>query len=111
MVQQYCWVFTFIVFVGNGWLALVTAHLPHLRLLSLKKCYRVCDEYVAELMAAVPELVVINCSGEVVGGMGSKQLEAAYKCSKSEKYDIITNHYGYTPSVRYNIIRQWALDK
>jgi hypothetical protein len=54
-------------------------------------------------VAAVPELVVINCAEEIVGGMGNKQLEAAY--SKLEPtYKVITTD-------AYDIIRQWALDR
>jgi hypothetical protein len=49
----------FLVFVGNGWLALVPSHLPSLSQLSLENCESMCDEYVQELMAAKPELEVI----------------------------------------------------
>jgi len=45
------------VFVGQGWLALVPSHLPHLRELYLEGC-DVCDKYIEELVAAVPELKV-----------------------------------------------------
>jgi hypothetical protein len=44
---------------GEGWLALVPSHLPHLRRLGLNYCYEVRAEYVDELVAAVPELEVI----------------------------------------------------
>jgi len=47
------------VFVGEGWLALLPSHLPRLRRLCLMWC-GVCDKYVEELMAAVPELKVIR---------------------------------------------------
>jgi len=50
--------FTFIFFVGNGWLALVPSHLPHLREFSLVFCDNVCNVYVEELMAALPDLKV-----------------------------------------------------
>ena len=53
-------VYSYLVFVGNEWLALVPSHLPHLRALFLKQCYKVCDKYVEELIAAVPELKVIK---------------------------------------------------
>jgi hypothetical protein len=46
------------VFVG-GFLALVPSHLPHLRLLYLD-CGNVRDEYVEELVSAIPELEVIK---------------------------------------------------
>jgi hypothetical protein len=49
-------VYIYLVFVGEGWLALVPSHLPHLRELCLKACYNVCGNYVRELVAAVPEL-------------------------------------------------------
>jgi len=52
-------VYIYLVSVGEGWLALVPSHLPHLRELSLLGC-GVCDEYVEELVAAVPELKVIR---------------------------------------------------
>jgi len=47
------------VFLGEGWLALVPSHLPGLSQLSLENCYKMCDDYVEELMAAEPELEVI----------------------------------------------------
>jgi len=52
--------FTFIVFVGNGWLTQVPSHLPHLRELCLDDCVSVHAEYIEELKAAVPELIVTN---------------------------------------------------
>jgi len=52
-------VHSYLVFVGEGWLALVPSHLPHLRRLGLNYCYEVRAEYVDELVAAVPELEVI----------------------------------------------------
>jgi hypothetical protein len=65
-MQQYCWMYVFILFVGEGYLALVPSHLPHLRLLCLVGCNSVCDKYVQELVAAVPELKVIFRGGKVV---------------------------------------------
>jgi hypothetical protein len=53
-------VYSYLVFVGEGYLALVPSHLPHLRVLCLSGCDYVCDKYVEELMAAVPELKVIK---------------------------------------------------
>ena len=46
------------MFVGEGWLALVHSHLPQLRQLDLSACFNVCDKYVEELVAAVPELEI-----------------------------------------------------
>jgi hypothetical protein len=51
-------VYNYLVFVGEEWLALVPSCLPHLRELCLVDCDNVCDEYVKELVAAVPELQV-----------------------------------------------------
>ena len=53
-------VYIYLVFVGEGWLALLPSHLPQLRELCLEGCINVCDKYVEELMAAVPELKVIR---------------------------------------------------
>jgi hypothetical protein len=53
-------VYIYLVFVGEGYLALVSSHLPNLRVLGLKDCNNVRDEYVEELAAAVPELKVIK---------------------------------------------------
>jgi hypothetical protein len=53
-------VYVYFVFVGKGFFALVPSYLPHLRRLCLNGCYKVRDEYVEELVAAVPELVVIK---------------------------------------------------
>jgi hypothetical protein len=49
-------VYSYLVFVGEGWLAQLPSHLPHLRRLYLMGCINVCDKYVEELLAAVPEL-------------------------------------------------------
>jgi len=48
------------VYVGEGWLALVPSHLPQLRELGLVLCDNVCNKYLEELVAAVPELKVIK---------------------------------------------------
>jgi len=53
-------VYIHLVFVGEGYLALVSTCLPHLRKLVLVGCYNVCDECVEELVAAVPELEIIK---------------------------------------------------
>jgi len=60
-MQQWCWIFfNYLVFLGEGWLALVPSHSPQLRLLRFDYCYSVCDKYVEELVAAVPELKIIK---------------------------------------------------
>jgi len=48
----------YLVFVGEGWLALVPLHLTHLRELILVACDNLHGEYVEELMVALPELDV-----------------------------------------------------
>jgi hypothetical protein len=53
-------VYIYLVFVGEGRLALVPSHLPHLRELRLAGCDDVCDGYVEEIVGAVPELKVIR---------------------------------------------------
>jgi hypothetical protein len=50
--------YSYLVFVGNGWLTLVPSSLPHLKKLCLWACYKMVDKYVEELMAAVPDLEV-----------------------------------------------------
>jgi hypothetical protein len=52
------YVYSYLVFAGNGWLELVPKHLPHFRVFCLAGCYNVCDVYVEVLMAALPELEV-----------------------------------------------------
>ena len=59
-------VYSHLVFVGEGYLALVPSCLPHLRLLCLVGCNNVCDKYLEELVAAVPELEVIGRGGRIV---------------------------------------------
>jgi ribosomal protein S24E len=59
-------------------------------------------KYIAELVAAAPELVVINCQGKIVGGLRNKVLEALYN-QKEPTYQIYER--------AYDIIRQWALDR
>jgi hypothetical protein len=51
-------VYSYLVFAGEGYLALVPSQLPHLRHLCLVGCKNVCRKYVDELMAAAPELKV-----------------------------------------------------
>jgi len=67
-------VYTYLVFVGKGYLAQLPSHLPHLRRLSLLGCIDVCDKYVEELVAAAPHLEVINIRGKIVR---NKHLETA----------------------------------
>jgi len=59
-------VYRYLVFVGEGYLALVPSVLPHLRQLCLMGCYNVCDDYIEELVAAAPNLVVIRCRSKIV---------------------------------------------
>jgi hypothetical protein len=84
-------------------MALLPAYLPQLRLLCLEKCNDVCGKDIAELMAALPELVVINRERKIVGELRDKHLEAV--CSKLAPIsDRVTTGV-------YDIIRQWALDR
>ena len=53
-------VYSYLVLVGNEWLALLPSHLPNLRRLHLVGCFNVSDKDVEELAAAVPELEVKN---------------------------------------------------
>jgi len=53
-------VYIYLVFVGEGWLSLVSSHLRHLRKIILVGCDNLRDEYLEELMADVPELLVIR---------------------------------------------------
>jgi hypothetical protein len=86
---------TFVVFVGDGWLALVPAHLPHLRVLRLQWCDTVGDENIEKLMAAAPEVAVINRWGKIVGEVSDK---------------LRRMFCGQGTECSYAIIRQWALD-
>jgi hypothetical protein len=65
-------VYIYIVFVGKDYSALVPSHLPHLRLLLLEQCGDVRDEYLEELVAAVPDLVVTNYYGDIVEAVKNK---------------------------------------
>ena len=71
-------IYSYLVFVGKGHLALVPSHLPHLRLLILDFRSDVRDEDVEELVAAAPELTVMNASGYSVGAIRNKLLESTY---------------------------------
>jgi hypothetical protein len=53
-------VYSYLLFVGKGWLALVPSRLPHLRVLCLLGCNNVFDKFVEELKAAAPELKVFK---------------------------------------------------
>jgi len=50
-------VYIHLVFVGNGYAALVPSNLPRLRELSFMECENVGAKYVKELEAAVPKVV------------------------------------------------------
>jgi hypothetical protein len=50
----------YLLILSEGWLELVPSHLPHLRLLDLWESRNVCHEYLTNLMAALPELRVMN---------------------------------------------------
>jgi len=66
-----------IVFVGKDYFALVPSRLPHLRLLDLEQCDNVCDEYLEELVIAVPELVVIDYYGDTVEAVKNKPTKSS----------------------------------
>jgi hypothetical protein len=51
-------VYIYLVFVGEGFLALAPSLLPHLRKLRFDGCRNVRNKYVKKLVAAVPELKV-----------------------------------------------------
>jgi hypothetical protein len=53
-------VYIYLVFVGEGWLAQVPSHVPHLRILCLEYCLHICDKYIKELKAVLPELKVVK---------------------------------------------------
>jgi len=53
-----------LVFVGNGYSALVPSNLPRLGELSLMECEKVRTEYVKELEAAVPKVVFYRFIGK-----------------------------------------------
>ena len=73
-------IYSYLVFVGKVHLALVPSHLPHLRLLILDFRENVRDEEVEELVAAAPELTVMNICGRTVGAMMNKLQERTYEC-------------------------------
>jgi len=56
-------VYSCLVFVCEGWLALVAYICHTCDNWLLKGCYKMRAEYVEELVAAVPELEIINCRG------------------------------------------------
>jgi hypothetical protein len=99
MVQLYCWVFTFVVFVGDGWMALVPAHLPHLRVLGLNVCRIVNEENIEQLVAAMPELVVIDGWNSPVGAWKGKVPYKLMDCNGCFTHD------------GYDVLRKWALEK
>ena len=58
-------VYIYVVFVGKDYTTLVLSHLPNLRRLDVVQ-RDVCDEYSEELVAALPELVVVHDCGDIV---------------------------------------------
>ena len=73
-------IYSYLVFVGKGYLALVPSHLPHLRLLIWDFRIDVRDKDVEELVAAAPELTVMDTWGCTVGAMMNKLQERTYEC-------------------------------
>jgi len=59
-------VYSYLVFVGEGYLAVVPSCLSHLRKLCLWACVNVIYKYVEELMAAVPELKITKLPSNLV---------------------------------------------
>jgi hypothetical protein len=53
-------IYIYLVFVGEGYLAIVPSHLPHLRRLCLKGCSSVCGKYIEELVVDLPQVKVIK---------------------------------------------------
>jgi hypothetical protein len=53
-------IYSYRVFVGEGWLPLVPSYLPHLRWMCLSLCGKVPYKNIEELMAAAPELEVTS---------------------------------------------------
>ena len=95
--------YIYLVFVGEC-LALVPSHLPHLRRLCLDYSDNVRDEYLGELMSAVPELKVSSlyesgtcrvmifdrCLWITRGYLRNRHLETTYNCSTSDSDDTIS---------------------
>ena len=73
-------IYSYLVFVGKGHLALVPSHLPHLRLLILDCLKSVRDKEIEKLVAAAPELTVMDTWGNSVGAMRNLRLESTYAC-------------------------------
>ena len=73
-------IYSYLVFVGKGHLALVPSHLPHLRLLILDLGRSLHDEGVEELVAAAPEPTFMDRWGRPLGAMRNKLLEGTYAC-------------------------------
>ena len=72
-------VYIYLLFVGEGYLALVPSCLPHLRRLVLSHCKNVRNEYVFELEAAEPGEVFRDCIGNVTVKIRIKDLEITYR--------------------------------
>ena len=53
-------VYSKLLFLGEGWLALVPTHLSYLGYLLLFGCDNVHGEYIEKLVAAVPQLEVFK---------------------------------------------------
>jgi hypothetical protein len=58
---------------GKGYFSLVPLHLPYLRQLNLEQCNNVCDKTLEELVAAAPELEVIDYYGDRVVAMNESK--------------------------------------
>jgi hypothetical protein len=87
MVQLYCCVFTFDVFVGDGWMALVPTRLPHLRALRLSSCHRVRHELLEQLVTAAPHLFIVKPSNYIVGPPAVRFLRNTEMCEWRDAYD------------------------
>jgi hypothetical protein len=91
-------VFTF-VFVGEEFLPLVPEHLPNLRVLNLNECNNLDEKFIEQLVAAMPELVVIDGGNSPMGAWMGKVPE-----------ELMDDCGCFLPD-GYDVLREWALGK
>jgi hypothetical protein len=60
-----------------------------------------CDKYIEDILPAIPELVVVKCHGNIVGGPRKKLLEAVFN-------EMMPGGF---PIDRYSFIKQFSLDR
>jgi len=79
-------VYICVVCVGKAYSALVPSHLPHQTRLDLLESDSACDEDLEEIVAALPELVVIHNCGAIVVAVKKRATNNSNSCDADDEW-------------------------